>query len=165
MFSGLVRLMVGVAILGMASASWAVPMIFDNMTQIDIPATGTLGAAGPYPSSIEVSGLSQVTDVNVSLLGLFHTWPDDIYVVLEGPTNLAIVLWSDAGGGDDVSNIDVTFDDEAAGPIPNTGPVGTGSYQVSQIGFAKTLPGPAPSPGFGPDLSAFDGLNPNGTWH
>jgi hypothetical protein len=42
----------------------------------------------------------------------------------------------------------------------------SGSYQVSQYGgSAITLPGPAPSPAFGTNLSAFGGLDPNGTWN
>ena len=156
--------LIACAVFSAASTAWGVSMTFENTTPISIPSSGTEGIANPYPTSIDVSGLSNVTDVNVSILGLSHTWPDDIHVVLEGPTGASLYLMSDVGGGDDVSGIDVTFDDEAAGAIPDPGPLSTGSYQVSQSGLAETFPAPAPSPGFGGDLSLFDGLDPNGTW-
>ncbi|MFQ3632462.1 hypothetical protein, partial [Roseiflexus sp.] len=57
------------------------------------------GAATPYPSTIEVSGLSSsIVSVAVRLNRLSHTFPDDLDIVLVGPSGQAIMLMSDAGG-------------------------------------------------------------------
>jgi hypothetical protein len=45
----------------------------------------TPGTASPYPSEITVSGLGSVSDVNVTLTGFLHTWPDEVSVLLVGP--------------------------------------------------------------------------------
>jgi hypothetical protein len=81
--------------------------------------------------------------------------------VLEGPTGAAIVLMASAGGNADIVDADLTFDDAAADPLPGDQIV-SGTYQVSQYGDTRTMP--APSPAFGTNLSAFAGLDPNGTW-
>ena len=150
---------------GLASTASATTVSFVNTTAISIPDSGK---GNPYPTTINVGPIEEiVVDVNVTLIGLSHTWPDDLYFVLEGPTGASLVLWNDAGGSSDLFGISVIFDDEAAGPIPNFGPVVNPSYQVSQYG---SIPGPsdtapAPNPGFGGDLSRFDGLDPNGNWN
>jgi hypothetical protein len=150
--------------IGLAATASATTVSFPNSDLILIPEAGK---ASPYPSSIEVSGIVEtVVDVNVTLSGLYHTWADDLYFVLKGATGESVVLWNDAGGGTSLFNDSVVFDDEAAGAIPNSGPVGSGSYQVSQYG---SIPGaadtaPAPDPGFGGSLALFDGLDPNGDW-
>ncbi len=135
---------------------------FANTTSITVP---TDGIGDPFPSVISVSGITSVTDLNVNLFGLSHTYPDDILLVLEGPTGAAVSLMSDAGDYHDVSSIDFSFDDEAAGKIPDLGPLTAGSYQVSQHNAPETLPSPAPNIGFGGDLSMFDGLDPTGDWN
>ena len=44
------------------------------------------GTATPYPSTCVVSGLSgSISDVNVQLAGLSHTYPDDIDMLLVSP--------------------------------------------------------------------------------
>jgi hypothetical protein len=70
-----------------------------------------------------------------------------------------------AGSSLPIVDVALTFDDAASGPLPDLSQITSGSYQVSQYGFATTLPGPAPSPAFGTNLSAFGGLDPNGTWN
>ena len=58
-----------------------------NVTDADVAGPGT---APVYPSAITVSGLSgTVTDVNVTLNGLTHTWPDDLAILLVGPAGRA----------------------------------------------------------------------------
>ena len=79
-----------------------------NSSGITIPASG---AATPYPSTINFSEAqvdAQAVDVDVTLNDLSHTFPDDIDVLLVGPTGADAILMSDAGGGADVSNIDLT---------------------------------------------------------
>src|SRR4051812_29686061 len=47
----------------------------------------------PYPSTIAVSGLSgTVTKVTVTLTDLNHPFPDDIDILLVGPTGVKTVL-------------------------------------------------------------------------
>ncbi|MFM6308461.1 MAG: hypothetical protein ACKPGB_09370, partial [Dolichospermum sp.] len=54
--------------------------IFSNPNPITIPDSGT---STPYPSTINVSGLSgNINSLKVTLTNLSHTWPDDIDVLL-----------------------------------------------------------------------------------
>ena len=124
-------------------------------------------SGSPYPGQINVSGLpSRVTDLNVSLGGLTHTFPDDIHALLVGPGGQQATIMSDAGGFDDVTNVDLTFDDEAAGPLPDTGQITTGTYKptnVAPLMDQYTPPGPGRSNGE-TSLAVFDDTNPNGVW-
>jgi hypothetical protein len=62
--------------------------------------------------------------------------------------------------------VNLTFDDEAAGTLPNEAQITSGSYRVSQFETALSAGtlSPAPAPGFVGSLDIFDGLNPNGQW-
>ena len=82
-----------------------------------------MGPGSPYPSSITVSGLTgTVSDVNVTLASVNHSIGQDIDVLLVGPAGQNLVLMSDvpAPGGFAVNSATLTFDDGAAGTIPNT---------------------------------------------
>jgi subtilisin-like proprotein convertase family protein len=131
-------------------------------------------AATPYPSLINVSGLSgTISNVTVTLTDINHAFPDDIGVLLVSPTGTAVRLMTDAGGGlvQGFSNTTLTFDDAALTGVPDEGPVPSGSYQPTQ-GTQDLLSGPhpadfaAPAP-MGPYnnlLSSLNGTNPNGAW-
>ncbi len=124
------------------------------------------GPGDPYRTSVTTSGLaSPVQDVNVTLNGLRHTWPDDLDILLSGPGARNTMLMSDAGGGTSIAGVDVTLDDEATGLLPDeeTPPISPGAYKPSNHEDAEDLPAPAP-PTQGTGLSTFDGLDPNGTW-
>src|SRR5215218_5956131 len=55
--------------------------------------------ANPYPSEINVQGLGDpISDVNVTLKGYSHGFPDDVAVQLVGPDGTSALLMSDAGG-------------------------------------------------------------------
>src|SRR5262249_52663161 len=141
---------------------------FSNPTAIIIPATGTGAATGapsnPYPSNIIVSGISgTVSKVTVDLFNFNHTFPGDVDVLLVGPGGQKLLLMSDAGGGTDAVNANLTFDDAAA-PIGAT--VVSGTFSPTNIGTGDLFPAPAPAGPY-PDpqqLSIFNGVNPNGTW-
>jgi hypothetical protein len=185
---------------------------FVNATTIAVPPPqGSSESAGePYPSTIAVSGLSgSVTDVNVTLCGLSATFPSDLDLVVKAPNGTTALVMSDVGGtgeepqldphGDvPVSNLTVTIDDEAPGPLPADGPLTSGTFRPwdDDVGEFDTptgadadtfltppLPIPQPNPAdrlgvFRPstgtwffrsdsnnvELSAFDGVEPNGTW-
>jgi large repetitive protein len=157
------RLSLAAALLVTVGAAQAA-FTFTNPSAIAIGPDS--GPANPYPSSILVSGTgTSLTSLTVDFFELGHIYPGDIYAVLEGPTGAAVVLMSDVGGDADITGVDLTFDDAAAGTIPDNGPIVSGTYQVSQYGDAETLPAPAPSPAFGTNLSTFAGLDPNGTWN
>ena len=150
---------------------------------ISIPDSG---AANPYPSEINVQGLSgTITDVNVTLNGFSHDFPDDVavQVVSPGPTGKSVLLMSDVGGplpsgSASVSNINLTLDDEAANSLSDSSPLTTGTYKPTEGTTPTVLPSgwednPVPNswPPDAPDLtvsgsqlSSFDGKDPNGIW-
>jgi hypothetical protein len=116
-----------------------------------------------------VSGLDEtIDDVEVTLTGTSHTWPDDINVLLVGPTGQDVILMSGTGGEADVASVTLAFDDAAAAPLPDEDQLVGGSYQPTigavcgSCGFDGGPPAP-PEP-YGTTLSVFDGTDPNGTW-
>jgi len=152
---------------GLSRASPSVQPAPPTGSGVSIPP---LGPGEPYPSQIDVSGLSSsVKDVNVTLTGLSHAWPDDIDAVLMGPGAQSAILMSDVGGGPlEVSNVDLTLDDEAAGTLPDETQITSGTFRPTDsdtIGWdSDELPAPAPAAIIA-SLSVFDGTNPNGTWN
>ena len=94
------------------------------------------GQGDPYPSDCVVSGLTgTITDVNMTLTGLSHTYPDDIDILLVPPGASAnATVMSDAGGSSDVNAINLTLDDEAATQLPDAGQLATGSYRPANSG-------------------------------
>ncbi|MBK8022713.1 MAG: matrixin family metalloprotease [Chloroflexi bacterium] len=120
--------------------------------------------SGPNPAMRVVSGLeTSITDVNVTLSGLYHTWPEDMDILLVSPAGQKVILMSDACGGFDLWNVSLTFDQSAASAINDT-ICGSGSYRPADYEPGETLPCPAPAGPYSTTLSTFDGANPNGTW-
>jgi Bacterial Ig-like domain len=160
---------------------------FSNTSAIPIPDSG---AANPYPSEINVQGLSgTISDVNVKLNGFSHGWPDDVAVQVVGPDGTSVLLMSDVGGpplfGDTaVNGINLTLDDEAANSLLDNGPLTTGTYKPTKgttpfcnafldfrcLGYVDdpvpdSWPTPAPALSVSASqLSGFDGKVANGTW-
>jgi subtilisin-like proprotein convertase family protein len=133
-----------------------------NATSIAMQADTSVS---PYPSSIGVSGLAGViSKVAVSLNNLTHTFPDDIDVLLVGPTGANAIIMSDAGGSADANNVTLVFDDAAASPLSDLGALSSGTFQPTNHAPADTFPAPAPAPSGGSALSVFNGTNPNGVW-
>ena len=142
--------------------------VFTNSTPITIndvlPAT-------PYPSTVGAAGFTgNITKVTVRLNSLSHTFPDDIGVLLVGPTGTAVRLTTDNGGGADIVNIDLLFDDTSANALPDNTVILSTSYQPTQgVLFngpqhPTNFPLPAPVNPYSNVLSAFNASNPNGTW-
>ncbi|MCA9874292.1 MAG: hypothetical protein KC441_11575, partial [Anaerolineales bacterium] len=133
-----------------------------NNDPIAIPDSGS---GTPYPSTINVSGYSgEVLDVNVRLLSLSHTYPDDLDVLLVGPQGQNLLVMSDTGGGDDVSQLDLTLDDEAATALPDSTALSSGAFRPTNVGLGDNFPAPAPFPSTATALSTFDSTDPNGEW-
>lgn len=137
---------------------------FANNAGIDIPMAGnTAGNADPFPSTVFVTGVNgTVTSVAVGLVGLSHTWPDDIDIFLVAPSGLAVKLLSDAGDGSDVNGINPVFFDSAPGPAPDAAALATTFYQPTDYETGDAVP-----PGV---ISVVDSLlgaavgGVNGTW-
>jgi subtilisin-like proprotein convertase family protein len=142
-----------------STAPSASAVVFSNTAAIDVPD----GQASPYPSTISVPAPGRIFDVNVSLVGLSHTFPDDVDVLLVGPTGLTTVLMADAGGTLDLANVNLSFDDGATGSLPDNAQISAGTYKPSNLGtFSGTAPAPAAP--YGATLSVFKGSDPAGTW-
>jgi subtilisin-like proprotein convertase family protein len=143
---------------------------FTNPTSIAIPAVGSGDAtgspAGPYPSTMTVSGVvGTVAKVTVSLQNISHTFPDDIDVIVVGPGGQIVTVMSDAGHTNDLTGATLTFDDGAASALPDGAAFGTGTYKPSNYETVDDpFPAPAPVGSRSSTLSVFNGVNPNGTW-
>ena len=90
-----------------------------NGIDLAIPATGTDGAAAPYPSTIVVpaTAAAPIVDVDVALEGVSHDDPRDLDIMVVGPGGQQVLLMSDAANATDVTVQDLTFDDEAAAGV------------------------------------------------
>ena len=67
---------------------------------------------------------------------------------------------SDTCGGLDIEDIDLTFDDEAAGSLPDGTQCASGTFKPTNFGAGDTFPTATTNL----LLSIFDGTNPNGNW-
>lgn len=147
---------------------------FTNASALTIPATGTGASTGapaaPYPSTINVSGLTgAIQNIQVKLNGLSHTFPSDMDMLLVGPTGQAFVVLSDAGGSALLSNVNLTIQDGAT-TLPTSLAVTT-TLGPSNSGTGDLFPAPAPgtfvnslTAGTATLLSTYGALNPNGAW-
>ncbi|HEY6166600.1 MAG TPA: Calx-beta domain-containing protein, partial [Verrucomicrobiae bacterium] len=158
-----------------ATSHGAVPFVFNlgsrtnrfiNSTAITINDNSP---ASPYPSSILVSGVAgSVSKVTVTLSNLSHTFPADVDVLLVSPTGQRVIVMSDAGSSstspNPVNNVTLTFDDDAASGLPQTNQIVSGTFRPTNFSPAEFFPPPAPAAPFSATLSAFNGINPNGTW-
>jgi hypothetical protein len=129
----------------------------------------TSGPANRYPSLNRVRLMyPRVTNATVTFESLSHTFPADIDALLVGPRGQNVLLMSDAGGGNTINSVRLTFDDSAATSLPNVGQITSGTFRPTNYGSPDPFPSPAPTgspPGvFGALLAGFNGTNPNGTW-
>lgn len=144
----------------------AYSQVFINNDTLLIPGAGTFGPASIYPSTINVTGVQGVvSDLNVSVTNITHTFSDDLDILLVAPNGLNVMLMAGAGGSTMLTDADFTFDDQAAEMMPNTlPPIMSGTYKPSNYEPLQGMPLPAPQGPYGSLLSAFDGMNPNGIW-
>lgn len=137
---------------------------YTNSATISIPDN----SSQMVTSTIAVAGLPTVRVVRAGLLGFTHTYPEDIDTLLVGPGGQTTILMSDPrGGSNPANNIGLQFDDSAA-PLPCTsGALAAGAYHPTDCpnDFGNdTFPVPAPAGPYTATLSAFNLVNPNGTW-
>jgi subtilisin-like proprotein convertase family protein len=158
---------------------------FSSGDAITIPAvssSASFGPAGPYPSTIAVTGFksAKITDLNLTLRTFSHEFAPDVDVLLVAPDGRNVVAMGDVGNTLDssgVTNLTITLDDEAAAALPaaedealtnssfqpldNFGLVDNENPASGQL---NDFPAPAPTPSGNNALSTFDGIDPNGEW-
>ena len=174
--AGLSASAVAASVLAGVTAQAAVAQTFSNTNPLAPPNTAPASTA-VVSSTISVSGLSALTDINVTLHSFSADGPGDFDILLEGPDGKRIMLMSDEpnqyqpGGPspceDDVSNLTLTFDDAAPAVIPNNVAMASGTYRPSDddgddcdyFNDSNLIPANTVT-----SLSAFNGTDPNGTW-
>ncbi len=145
---------------------------FSNATAINITDNLLQAApASPYPSTINVTGLTGVlSKVTVTLTGLTHPQSRDVDVLLVTPNGTAIILMSDSGNVD-ANNVNLVFDDLGAN-LPANSTLLSGTYKPTNISDGdvsafEVFPDPAPPEPFIQSsalLSSLNGYSPNGQW-
>lgn len=145
--------------------------IFTNSTPIVI---NDADVATPYGSDINVSGLGgTVTGVKVTLNGFNHTFPDDVGIVVKGPTGAALLLQDGAGDDPDMVNVTYRFVDGAT-VLPNLTAWTAGDWKPTTYFTGDSFPAPGPLTAYGNPgpagsgtatfASIFNGTAPNGVW-
>jgi subtilisin-like proprotein convertase family protein len=151
------------------SAGWSLN-IDTGPYDLDTSSTGTSGPGAPYPATRLVANDLDllITDLDVRVEGIFHTYPDDLEIVLEKVGGPKVKLMSDACGGGDVNAYGWTWNDEAVSTMPDEGSAPTTcaspGYRPTDHAPGDSLPAPAPAGPYETSLSAFDLLDPRGEW-
>ncbi|GAA5135101.1 hypothetical protein GCM10023339_72580 [Alloalcanivorax gelatiniphagus] len=154
------------ATLGLSAPADAAATTFTSTSAISIPHAG---AANPYPSTINVSGLAKRTkDVRVTLTGVSHQLPGEIDVMLVGPGGQSLMVMADVyyqgmffGSWNPYT---FTFTDGAPPLLVGSG---SGTYAPSDGDgrgndfFSAPAPAPSSATTF---ADAFRGTDPNGAW-
>ncbi|HEY3102193.1 MAG TPA: CSLREA domain-containing protein [Pyrinomonadaceae bacterium] len=128
--------------------------------------SGVPGKGSPYPSTIEVSG---ITDPNAKIrvtLNRINSWvPNSLELVLVSPAGQKVMLMSDTCGSTLSGVLYLTFDDSAPAFLPTSG-LPSGSYKPTNVddGSPDVFPSPGPTAPFASTLSTFNGNDLNGTW-
>ena len=158
----------------------ATTSVFSNNGFIDISAVNSSSDPEPvipYSSDIDVLGLTgSVTGISVTINGLTHSSPDDLDMLLVGPSGQTFHFWSDVGGTNAVNNITVTIADSGSTTLPDDAPLVDGTtYRPFNATLDDSFPVPAPGGPYGEPVDAgsatfasiFNGLTAdqvNGTW-
>jgi hypothetical protein len=162
-----------------AGGETSVGTIFTNTTPITI-STGPANNGVPYPSTIAVSGVtgtipSTPGSLKVTLNNFSHTFPDDMGLVLVGPTGAALLLQDGAGDNPDITGVTYTLSDDGAAQLPNLTAWTAGTYKPTGFYAGDSFPAPGPltvyshpgpaGGGTATFTSVFGGTNPNGNWN
>jgi hypothetical protein len=167
-----------IGVLGLPLAPAAFPVVarpkprivtrtFSNPASITIPTAAAFPvSADRYPAPITVNGLKgKIRDVNLTLDGFQHTYPIEVQLLLVGPGGQTATVLANVGGGQDVTEVTLRLDDEAATSLPVEAKLQSGTFRPTNgLGGVFTFNPPAPEAEASAALSIFDGSNPNGTW-
>lgn len=129
--------------------SCVIDLAAESSTAIPIPDDGC--STSTFATDTYVFPTSgTITDVDLDV-AITHTWRGDLRIELISPVGTTMeLLASGYGGGED--NLEVTFDDEAAGPLSSVGHTVDGT--IDEVVFSAGAD----------DLSDVDGEDPSGTW-
>jgi subtilisin-like proprotein convertase family protein len=147
---------------GLAGLATTAPTLAAVRTVTHPPAVA-VPDAGSTTATVDVANLpGRITDVDVALNNVFHTWPDDLDLFLRAPGSTQVVrLMSDVCGTGDLIAVNLTIDDEAGTSLPDDGACPSGSYRPSNVDTTEVAPAGTT---LADSLSAFDGGTANGTW-
>ena len=89
---------------------------FTNTSPITIPSSGN---ASPYPSEINVGGLTgPITGISVTLHRFVHKFPSEVDILLVSPGGKGVILVSDAcSNAGNIEDFTWTFSQSAPGPM------------------------------------------------
>ena len=136
---------------------------FANTSPFTIP---NVGAASPYPSVINVSGMTGgITKLELTVSRFGHEFTNDVNMLLVGPTGVGVVFLSHAGGGNLVTNVTFTVSDSAGFPFDPSFPIWSEVFRPTNYATSDFFPAPAPAGPYAPvAFSSFNGLAANGAW-
>ena len=150
---------------------------FSNSTRMRLPATGSggegVGMADPYPSAIDVSGVQgRLVNIQISLHGLSHTYPNDLGAVVVAPSGTAAILFSGPGSNIRAVDLDFVFDDNAAETLPSVGALSSGTFKPGLEEWDDYFPEPGPgkkpegsdTPPWNFEFRPWLSEDPNGRW-
>jgi hypothetical protein len=116
---------IGKAVFGYTLGSWIAT--YSNTAPIVI---NDYAAATPYPSVINVSGLSgTVIKTTLTWTNVSHTSPADIDALLVSPGQADSLFMAHAGGENAITHVTLTFDDAATNSLPHFGQITNGVYK------------------------------------
>ncbi|MEO7757960.1 MAG: hypothetical protein ABIS07_15400, partial [Dokdonella sp.] len=143
-----------------------------NAAPIAVPATGTVGVAAPYPSTLNVAGATSPVTITLTIKGFSHTFPGDVDMLLVGPLGQKMIVQSDAGGTIDADGITYTLSDAGETALPDAAALLPWRYRPANYVTGDAFVAPAPAgpyneaapAGSATLRSSFGGINPNGSW-
>src|ERR1700704_2719105 len=93
----------------------------------------------PYPSSIVVSGLfTSLSSITLTLTNFTRSArPDDLDMLLVGPTGATLIVFSDVGGLGGAGPITITLSDLAGTFLPDTTALSGGTFKPTNEGTAQ----------------------------
>ncbi len=116
---------IGTAVFGYTLGSWTA--IYSNTAPIII---NDAAIATPYPSIINVSGLSgTLVKTTITWTNVTHISPSDIDALLVAPNQLDTLFMAHAGGENAIFDVTLKFDDAATNSLPLGGQITNGVYK------------------------------------
>jgi hypothetical protein len=94
------------------------------------PPSVTKGPAAVYPMTFDYSEVPAGVKVFDTFLtiGVSHAFPADLTVILQAPSGESVLVMSNAGGGNALSNVTIAFSDQATSVLPQSTPIPSGTY-------------------------------------
>ena len=125
-----------------------------------------MSGVGTLPSTADA--------VEVTINSFGHTWPEDLGIVLVGPTGAALLLQDGAGAAGEMSGVTYKLSDAGTDHLPDVGPWDAGTYKPTAYYTGDPFPSPGPGTTYshpGPAggntatfASTFGGTNADGVW-